>query len=321
MPKPKVFITRKIPEEGLRILEEAGIQYDMFPHAFTPPTKQQIMNGVQDCDGLVSLLSDPIDQEVLESSTKLRIVSQYAVGYNNIDLDTAKDHGITVTNTPGVLTDATADLTWGLILSAARHILTSDKYTRNGNYLGWAPLLQRGLEIRGKTLGIVGAGRIGSAVAMRARGFDMEILYHNRNRNPELEKSTGAKLVQFHDLIKRSDIISVHTPLTPETHHLFSMNEFKQMKDTAIFINTSRGPCVNESDLLEALRKKVIYAAGLDVYEREPAFTKGLEELDNVVMVAHIGSSTMKSRAAMSIIAAENLVEFFVGREPKYRVV
>jgi len=316
----KVFITRKIPEEGLRILEEAGIEYNMFPHAFNPATKQEIIEGVKDCSGLVSLLSDTIDMNVLRASDKLRIVSQYAVGYNNIDLETAKELGITVTNTPGVLTEATADLTWGLILAAARHIVESDKYTRAKKYKGWAPLLQRGLDIHGKTLGIVGAGRIGGAVAKRAMGFDMELLYHNRNRNPKLEEETGATFVSFDELIESADIISVHTPLTTETHHLFTKDEFEKMKNTAIFINTSRGPVVEEKALLEALRNRKIYAAGLDVYENEPEFTEGLEDLDNVVMVAHIGSATMNSRAKMSIIAAENLVAFFEGKEPKFKV-
>lgn len=317
---PKVFITRKIPEEGLRILEEAGIDYSLFPHALTPATKQEIMEGVEGCHGIVSLLSDPIDVDVLNASDKLQIVSQYAVGYNNIDLVEAKRLGITVTNTPGVLTEATADLTWGLIIASARRIVTSDTFTRAKKFKGWAPLLQRGLDVFGKTIGIVGAGRIGSAVARRATGFDMEILYHNRNRDPGLEEKTGAKYVPFDELLERSDIISVHTPLTTGTKHLFTEKEFRMMKKTAIFINTSRGQVVDEKALLEALRDGEIYAAGLDVYENEPEFTEGLEELDNVVMVAHIGSATMASRSRMSVIAAENLVAFFEGREPKFKV-
>ncbi len=318
--RPKIFITRKIPEEGLNILENEGIEYTMFPHAFTPPTKQEIIEGVRGCDGLISLLSDTIDRDVLQASDKLKIVSQYAVGINNIDLKEAKRLGIAVTNTPGVLTDATADLTWGLILSATRKIVESDKYTRAGKFQGWAPLLQRGLDIHGKTIGILGAGRIGGAVAKRATGFNMEILYHNRNRNQQLEEETGARYVPFDELLERSDIISVHTPLTPETRYLFTAREFARMKKTAIFINTSRGPCVDEKALLEALRSGEIYAAGLDVYENEPEFISGLEELDNVVMVAHIGSATMHSRAMMSVIAARNAVAFFQGREPEFRV-
>lgn len=317
----KVFITREIPEEGLRILEKANIEYEVFPHAFTPARREDIVNGMQGCEGLVTLLSDSIDAELLRSNPNLKIVSQYAVGYNNIDLETAKELGITVTNTPGVLTEATADLTWGLILSAARWIVNSDRFMRKMKFQGWAPLLQRGMEMHGRTLGIVGAGRIGSAVAKRATGFDMTIIYHNRTKNLELEEQTGATYVAFDDLVRQSDVISVHTPLTPETRHLFTEREFKLMKKTAVFVNTSRGGCVDEKALLHALKAGEIFAAGLDVYEQEPQYTEGLQELDNVVMVAHIGSATMKSRADMAIIAARNLVNFFEGREPEFRVV
>lgn len=317
----KVFITRRIPEEGLEILKKAGIEYEVFPHAFTQANKQEIIEMSKGCDGLITLLSDPIDAELLRANRNLQIVSQYAVGYNNIDLEEAKRLGITVTNTPGVLTEATADLTWGLILAAARWIVASDRFTRAGKFRGWAPLLQRGMDVYGKTIGIVGAGRIGGAVARRAMGFDMEILYFNRNRNQELEEETGAKYVPFDGLLMRSDVVSVHTPLTPETRHLFTEREFKLMKKTAVFVNTSRGPCVDETALLNALKTGEIFSAGLDVYENEPEITEGLQELDNVVMVAHIGSATMKSREDMAIIAAQNLVEFFQGTEPKYRVV
>ena len=307
----RVFITRTIPEEGLNVLHSAGIRYRMHPHPFIPATRDEIIQGMKGCDGLISLLSDTIDEGILRSNPDLRIVSQYAVGYNNIDLDTARELGVTVTNTPGVLTEATADLTWGLILSAARWIVASDRFTREGRFNGWAPLLQRGMDMHGSTLGLVGAGRIGTAVARRALGFGMDILYHNRTRNPVLEQETGAVHVAFDELLRRSDVISVHTPLTPETHHLFTAREFGMMKETAVFVNTSRGPCVDEEALLQALRNREIFAAGLDVYEHEPEFTKGLEELDNVVMVAHIGSATMRSRADMAVIAARNLVDFF----------
>jgi glyoxylate reductase len=317
----KVFITRRIPEEGLVILKDAGIDYEVFSHAFTPATREDIVTGMEGCDGIITLLSDTIDEGLLRENPDLRIVSQYAVGYNNIDTATAKELGITVTNTPGVLTEATADLTWGLILSAARWIVTSDKFIRDKRFQGWAPLLQRGMEMYGRTLGIVGAGRIGAAVAKRATGFGMDIIYHNRNRNLELEEETGATYVSFDELVERSDVLSVHTPLTPETRHLFTEREFNMMKNTAVFVNTSRGPCVDEAALLTALRTGEIFAAGLDVYEREPEYLEGLQELDNVVMVAHIGSATMKSRADMAIIAAQNLVNFYEGKEPEFKVV
>ncbi len=318
--RPKVFITRRLPEEGLKILEDAKIEYNIFPHSETPPTRQDIIKGVRGCDGLISLLSDTIGKEVLRSSERLRIVSQYAVGYNNIDIREAKRLGITVTNTPGVLTETTADLTFGLMLASARRIVESDKYTRAGRFKGWAPLLHLGEDVHGKTLGIVGAGRIGSAVARRAAGFGMAILYYNRSRNIEFEKETGARYVSFDELLERSDFVTIHTPLTPETEGMFGAREFRRMKKTAIFINTARGKCMDEKALIEALRSGEILAAGLDVYENEPEITRGLAELDNVVMVAHIGSASRETRIKMAVIAVRNLVAFFEGREPEFRV-
>lgn len=319
--KPRVFITRKIPEEGIRILRSAGIDCRVFPHSETPPTKEEIIEGVRECHGLISLLTDPIDTEVLHASERLKAVCQYAVGYNNIDLETARKRGIVVTNTPGVLTETTADLAWTLLLAAARRIVESDRYMRTGRFKGWAPLLHLGVDVYGKTLGIVGAGRIGSAVGRRAVGFGMRILYHNRSPNPRFEKETGAVYVEFDTLLKKADFISLHTPLTPETQHMFGEREFRLMKRSAIFVNTGRGKCVDEKALVHALKSGEIRAAGLDVFENEPALTPGLSELENVVLAAHIGSASKETRIKMAEIVAKDMVSILLGEEPQFRVV
>ena len=318
---PRIFITRKIPKAGFKILDDAGIDYDVFPHSETPPTKEEIIEGVRECDGLISLLTDPIDGDVLRASDRLKAVCQYAVGYNNIDLEEAKRLGITVTNTPKVLTETTADLAWALMLAAARRIVESDRYMREGKFKGWAPLLHPGEDVHGKILGIVGAGRIGSAVGRRAKGFDMRIIYHNRHPNPEFERETGARIVDIDTLLREADFISVHTPLTPETEHMFGEREFRLMKKSAVFVNTGRGKCVDEKALIRALKTGEIRAAGLDVFENEPALTPGLSELVNVVLAAHIGSASRETRAKMAEIAAGDMVSILNGRKPVHRVV
>jgi len=238
------------------------------------------------------------------------------VGYNNIDVTEATKRGIIVTNTPGVLTDATADLAWGLLLAAARRIVESDKFTRAGKYESWSPTLLLGRSVAGKTLGIIGAGRIGRAVAKRSIGFDMKVLYHNRKRDPDLERELKARWVDKETLLKESDFISLHVPLTDETRHMIGRREFEVMKDTAVLVNTSRGPVVDEKALVEALRKKLIWAAGLDVYEREPEIEEGLKELDNVVLASHIGSATIEARTSMAMMAAQNIVSVLKGGKP-----
>jgi len=317
---PRVFITRKLPPEGPAILRDAGIEFSEFPHSETPPTKQDIIDGVKGCEGLITLLTDPIDVEVLNASDRLKAVCQYAAGCNNIDIEEARRLGIMVTNTPGVLSETTADLAWALLLAAARRITESDRYTRDGRFRGWAPQLHQGEDVHGKTLGIVGAGSIGSAVGRRAVGFGMTILYHNRNRNPEFEEDTGARLVSFDELIERSDFVTIHTPLTPETEMMFGAEEFRRMKKNAVFINTARGKCMDEKALIEALERGEIRAAGLDVYENEPAVSEGLAGLDNVVMVAHIGSSSRETRTTMSRIVCSEMVACLTGGEPRFRV-
>ena len=270
----------------------------------------------KDCDILLPLLTDTIDAALMDSLPKLAMISNYAVGYNNIDVGAATKRGIIVTNTPGVLTDATADLTFTLLLCAARRIVEADKYTREGKFRGWEPMLFLGREIAHKTLGIVGLGRIGSAVAKRARGFEMKILYNDANRSPQLEKECGAEFVSLECILRESDFVSLHVPLLPETTHLIGAKQLSMMKQTAVLVNTSRGPVIDEKALVAALRNKTIWAAGLDVFEHEPAIEKDLLELENVVVVPHIASATIETRSRMAEIAAQNILLAIEGKMP-----
>ena len=309
----KIFFTRRIPWEGIDILSE---DYELIIREDESiPSKAEIIRGMKDCAGLVCLLTDPIDRDVL-SSPGLKAVSTYAAGYNNIDVSFATSLGIPVSNAPGALTETTADIAFSLILTVARRIAEGDRFVRNKKFHGWAPMLLLGQDIHGKTLGIVGAGRIGTAIARRAMGFDMRILYHNRNRNRTLERETGAKYVTLPELLERSDIVSLNTPLTEETRYLFSRREFRSMKDTAVFINTSRGQCVNEGDLVEALRDGEIWGAGLDVYENEPEVDPRLLEMENVVLLPHLGSASLDTRTGMAITAARNMAFMLRGEIP-----
>lgn len=310
----KVYITRRIPKEGIDILKE---RFEVsIREKETIPTREEIIGGLVGCSGLVCLLTDPIDKTVL-SINGLEAVSTYAVGYNNIDIECATALGIPVTNAPGSLTDTTADLAFALMLSCARKVTQGERYAREGNFIGWAPMLLLGQDVHHKTLGIVGAGRIGSALARRAKGFEMDIIYHNRKPDIVLEEETGARFVSFNELLTQSDFISLHTPLTHETHHMFSENEFRKMKREAVFINTSRGPCVNEEHLVRALKAGEIWGAGLDVFENEPEIHPELFLLDNAVVVPHIGSASLETRRAMAVMAGENMKKMLNGEIPK----
>jgi len=279
-------------------------------------THAEIMKEVPSRDGLLCLLTDTIDERIIRAGEKLRIIANYAVGYNNIDMAVASAHRIMVTNTPGVLTDATADLAWALILSICRRIIESDRFTRAGSFQGWAPKLLRGGDLSGRTIGIVGAGRIGSAVARRAAGFDMKILYTGRSDNRGLEQALGARRVPLETLLRTADVISLHVPLTDETRHLIGKEELSVMKKTAYLINTSRGPVVDEEALVKALRNEEIAAAGLDVFEEEPKVHPGLVTLDSVVLTPHTGSATYGTRDRMAVMAAENLIAGLEGKRP-----
>jgi lactate dehydrogenase-like 2-hydroxyacid dehydrogenase len=277
-------------------------------------TRQELEEGVKWCDALMCQLTDTIDDSLLALNPKLKIVANFAVGFNNIDVKAATARGIPVTNTPGVLTETTADLTFALLLSISRRIVESDKYMRAGKYKSWAPMLLLGSDIHSKTIGIVGFGRIGYSVAQRAKGFNMKILYNDIEEKP-YAKEFDAKLVSLETLLKESDYVTLHPFLDNASNHLISDAQLKMMKPTAFLINASRGPVVDEKALVKALKNKVIGGAALDVYEREPEFEPELAQLDNVVMVPHIGSATIETRNAMGSLAANNIIARLKGEK------
>ena len=310
----KIFVTRKIPEEGLNILKKEH-EVDVNPYNRVL-TKREIIKGLKGKDGLLCLLTDNIDEEVIRSEPRLRMIASYAVGYDNIDVKTATELGIPVSNTPGVLTDATAEMAWALLFSVSRRIVEGDRFSRAGRFKGWDPLLLLGQDISGKVLGVVGTGRIGTAFALKSKGFNMKVLYVNNKRNEKLERELGAEKVDIDDLLKRSDFISLHVPLLSSTRHLISEKQLRMMKPNAILINTSRGPVIDEKALIKALKEKWIFGAGLDVYENEPEIPEELKELDNVVLQPHSASATIASRTGMAIIAAKNMIAGLRGDIP-----
>jgi glyoxylate reductase len=282
-----------------------------------PFDRQELLDGIKDKDGLLSMITDAVDEDVLGRANRLRMIAQFGVGYNNIDVKAATKRGIPVSNTPGVLTDATAELAFALILAISRRLAEGDRMTREGRFRFWAPMLFLGHEVTGKTLGIIGMGKIGKAVAQRAKCFRMPILYHSRSRmSKSEEKELMARYVDMKALLSQSDFISLHVPLTDQTRHLIGKQELSLMKPTAYLINTSRGPVVDEKALLETLRNGRIGGAGLDVYENEPALTPGLAELDNVILLPHVGSGTLETRFRMATMAVENLIAGLSGKVP-----
>jgi len=314
----KVFVTRRVFPEALMQLEKHGIAYEV--NAGSPLSKPELIEKVRDADGLICLLGDRIDRAVLEAGKRLRIVANVAVGYDNIDVNTATERGIMVTNTPDVLTEATADLTFGLLLAVARRIVEGDKLAREGRFHGWELDFLLGTDVHGKVLGIVGFGRIGQAVARRARGFGMQVLYYNRMQKPELEEELNVEFVDFEELLQRSDFVSIHLPLTPETQHLFGAREFDKMKPSAFLINVARGPIVDEEALVQALKGKEIAGAALDVFEHEPRVHPKLLKMDNVVLTPHIGSAARETRIKMALTAVENVIAALEGRKPPHLV-
>ena len=310
-----VFITRRIPEAGPAMLRDNNVSVDVNPHDRSL-TRDELLAAVAGRQALLTMLNDPVDDALLETAgPNCRVVANYAVGFNNIDLHAATRRGIYVTNTPGVLTETTADTAWALMFAVARRIPEAQAHVRTGTWQGWAPLQYLGHDIHGATLAVIGAGRIGSAVAMRGTGFHMKLLYVNRHSRPDLDRA-GAKRVDLDTALSQADFVSLHVPLTPETHHLIGRAQIELMKPTAYLINTARGPVIDEQALVEALRARRIAGAGLDVYENEPALTPGLAELDNAVCIPHLGSSTEATRSRMSILAASNILAVLNGREP-----
>lgn len=312
----KVYVTRQVSQSALDRLE-GKVQYPVNPDDRVLE-RAELLAAVADVDGLLALLTDTIDAEVFDAAPNLKIVANYAVGFNNIDVAEATRRGIVVTNTPGVLTETTADLTWALIMSIARRIPEGDKFMRAGKYVGWAPMLLLGSDVFGKTLGIIGMGAIGQAVARRAIGFNMRILYSDVfvDLPPVAEQLLNADEVSVDEILQQSDFVTLHVPLMAETHHLIGKRELEMMKDSAYLINASRGPVVDEVALVEALRNNVIRGAALDVFEDEPAMKPGLAELDNAVLLPHLGSATIETRTAMADLAVDNLLAFFEGKRP-----
>ena len=313
--KPKALVTRKIFEEALDYLEE-HVEYEIGAGE-GELTQQVLLEKVEDKQGILSLLVDTIDREVIDAAPQLKIIANCAVGYDNIDVDYAREKGVLVTNTPGVLTETTADLTWALIFSVARRIPQADVFTRAKMYHGWELDLYLGREVTGKCLGIIGMGRIGKAVASRARAFSMEVVYNDLHRlSQEDEDRYRSSWLPLEDLLRKADIVTLHTSLSPETTHLISAARLRLMKREGILVNVSRGPVVDELALAEALEQKTIWAAGLDVYEREPEIEERLFSLDNIVLLPHIGSATFETRIRMATMAAKNLVQGLNGQRP-----
>ena len=310
----KVLVTREIPAAGLSRLEG----FDLTVLSEAPPDRDELLQAARAAAGVLSNVTEKIDAGFMDAAGEnLKIVANMAVGYDNVDLSAASERGIVVTNTPGVLDETTADTAFMLMLAAARRLGEGERLLRAGRWEWWGPKQLRGLDVWGKRLGILGLGRIGQAVARRARGFGMEILYHNRSRKEDAERELEARYVELDDLLAQSDFVSIHTPLTEETRHLIGAEELERMKPEAVLVNTSRGPVVDEGALADALQSGRIFAAGLDVYEEEPRVHPKLLELENVVLAPHIGSASMETRDRMATLAAENLRAVLQGEQPK----
>ncbi|MGD9609194.1 MAG: 2-hydroxyacid dehydrogenase [Desulfovibrionaceae bacterium] len=313
--RPKVVVTRMIPAVGLAQLRE---HCDVWVNPDDRPlTRDELLARCADADGVLGLLTDKVDAGFFDAAPRLRGYANYAVGFDNIDVAEATRRRVPVSNTPDVLTTATAELAWALVFAVARQIVTSDAVMRSGTWPGWGPLQFIGQEITGKTLGIFGPGRIGTAMARMSRGFSMPVATcGGRRPNAALERELGARRLPFPEFLAQSDIISIHAPLTPETRHAFDAAAFAAMKPTAILVNTGRGPIIDEAALVTALRHGQLAGAGLDVYEFEPRLAEGLRDCKNVVVTPHIGSATVTAREGMARLAAENLLAMLAGGKP-----
>ncbi|WP_436865717.1 2-hydroxyacid dehydrogenase family protein [Staphylococcus pseudoxylosus] len=315
----KVYIAGPIPEVGLNLLKDQGFEVDMYEGKGIID-KETLKEGLKDADALISLLSTNVDKDVIDAASNLKIIANYGAGFNNIDGDYARQLNIDVTNTPKASTNSTAELTFGLVLSAARRIVEGDKLCRTTGFDGWAPLFFRGREVSGKTIGIIGLGEIGSAVARRAKAFDMNVLYTGPNQKVDREREIGAKYVDLETLLKNADFVTINAAYNPDMHHQIDTEQFEMMKPTSYLINASRGPIVHEQALVQALQDKEIEGAALDVFEFEPEINDELKKLDNVVLTPHIGNATFESRDMMSKIVANDTVSKLTNHEPKYVV-
>ena len=315
MDRPRVYVTRQIPEEGLALVREAT-ECRVWEGEMPPP-RDVLLREIAEIEGLLCLLTDRIDAPLLDAAPRLRVVSQMAVGVDNIDVAACTRRGIPVGYTPGVLAETTADLAWALLMAAARRVVEGDAYTRSGAWKTWEPMGLLGQDVHHATLGLIGLGGIGAQVAQRARGFDMRLLYFSRQRKPELEAGLGLEYRPLNELLCEADFISLHCALTPETRHLIGARELTLMKPTAILINTARGPVVDQNALAAALKAGTIAAAGLDVFETEPVpLDDPILSLPNVVALPHIGSASIATRGRMARMAADNLLAALAGQRP-----
>ena len=320
MQAPKTVITRRMPGVAAHLLESAGFSVRAFD-SDEPPARPAVLEAISGAGGVLTMLSDRVDDEFLDAAgAHLKIVANYAVGFDNIDLEACRRRSVRVSNTPGVLTEATADIAWALILACARRVIEGDEKVRTGKWAGWAPLELLGLELHGATLGVVGAGRIGTATARRAFGFGMRVLYSHPRRSDMLESAISAEHVELDRLLAESDIISLHIPMRPENRHLLDARRLALLREGAILINTARGAVVDETALVRELQSGRI-RAGFDVYEHEPRLTPGLAELPNVVLLPHLGSGTTKTRAEMARMAAQSIIDVLGGGAPQHAVV
>jgi len=319
--KPVIFITRKLPDEVVAPLREK-FNVRMWESDSQSVPREILLQEVSTADALWPVLADRIDRELFEAATKLKVVSNLAVGFNNIDLEAAKEHGVTVTNTPDVLTETTADLAFALLLASARRVTEAEQFIRDGKWQSWSPMQLTGMDVFGATLGIIGMGRIGEAAARRAKGFDMRVLYHNRSRKLESEKKYGFDYRELDILLAESDFVLIFTPLTPETKDMIGERELAKMKKTGIILNVARGGIINEAALYNALKDGTIWGAGLDVFEVEPVpLNHPLLTLPNVTVLPHIGSASIRTRFAMMNLNMQAITDVLEGREPRNRVV
>lgn len=314
--KPIVTVTNIFPEIALEKLSphcELRIN-----NTETPPTMEELKQFASESAALITYLTDKIGADIIDQGRNLKIIANYGAGFNNIDVAHASKKGVWVTNTPGVLHETTADLVWAMILGIARLIVPGDKYTRDGKFKGWQAKLFLGGDVYGKTLGVIGCGEIGKAVARRALGFNMRVLYHQRNRLPErLEKQLNAEFVSLDDLLKQSDFVSPHVPLTDATQYMIGKEQLAMMKKTAYLIHTARGKVVDDRALMDALKQGELAGAALDVYENEPELTEGMTELDNLLLLPHIGSASTDTRNRMALLVADNVLEALAGKQPR----
>ncbi|HED37834.1 MAG TPA: D-glycerate dehydrogenase, partial [Ignavibacteria bacterium] len=309
------LITRQIPEAAVKYLREKKIRVDIYSED-KPILPKELIRRAKGVDAVIALLTDKFDKEVIDSLSNCKVIANFAVGYNNIDVEYAKKKNIIITNTPNVLNDSTADLAMTLVLACARRLIEGEKLIRAKKFRGWEPNLLLGVELKNKIFGVLGSGRIGTATAIRAKAFGTKILYTSRSKNFELEKATCAGKVSLNVLLKKSDIISVHLPLTSETYHILNREKLNLLKNTAILVNTGRGELIDEKELIKLLKKKKIMAAGLDVYENEPNINPELLKLNNVVLLPHLGSATEDARNNMAMLAAKNVVAVLYGKKP-----